>query len=46
MPAEDPSLHGLWESNANVLTLDDPDTCDPLSGGWQARALLCKIYNL
>ncbi len=43
MPAEDPSLHGLWESNANVLTLDDPDTCDPLSGGWQVRALLCKI---
>ena len=45
MPAEDPSVHGLWESNANVLTLDDPDACDPLSGGWQARALLCKIYK-
>jgi len=45
MPAEEPSLHGLWESNANVLTLDDPEACDPLSGGWQVRALLCKVYK-
>lgn len=45
MPAEEPSLHGLWESNANVLTIDDPDACDPLSGGWQVRALLCKVYK-
>ena len=45
MPAEEPSLYGLWESNANVLTLDDPGSCDPLTGGWQTRALLCKIYK-
>jgi anaerobic selenocysteine-containing dehydrogenase len=45
MPAEEPSLHGLWESNANVLTLDDPDCCDPLTGSWQSRALLCKVYK-
>ena len=45
MPGEDPSLHGAWESNANVLTIDDPDACDPLSGGWQNRALLCRIYK-
>ena len=45
MSAEEPSLHGLWESNANVLTPDDPETCDPLTGGWQTRGLLCKIYK-
>lgn len=28
-----PDLSGVWESNANVLTLDDPDACDELSGG-------------
>jgi anaerobic selenocysteine-containing dehydrogenase len=46
MPAEEPSLHGLWQSNVNVLTLDDPDCCDPLTGGWQNRALLCKVYKV
>ena len=46
MPGEEPYLHGLWKSNANVLTLDDPDCCDPLTGGWQARALLCKVYKV
>lgn len=45
MPGEEPFSHGLWESNANVLTLDDPDGCDPLSGGWQDRALLCRVYK-
>jgi len=46
MPGKEPSLHGVWKSNANVLTLDDPDCCDPLTGGWQSRALLCKVYKL
>ncbi len=46
MSAEKPSLYGLWESNVNVLTLDDPEYCDPLTGGWQTRALLCKIYKV
>jgi anaerobic selenocysteine-containing dehydrogenase len=45
MPANEPCLSGLWESNANVLTLDDPETCDQLSGGWCVRALLCKVYK-
>jgi thiosulfate reductase/polysulfide reductase chain A len=45
MPGDEPSLHGAFESNANVLCLDDPDCCDPLTGGWQSRALLCKIYK-
>jgi thiosulfate reductase / polysulfide reductase chain A len=45
MPAEEPSLHGLWESSVNVVTLDDPDACDELVGGWALRALLCKVYR-
>ena len=45
MPGKEPSLHGVWESNANVLCLDDPDCCDQLTGGWQSRALLCKVYK-
>lgn len=44
-PAAYPSLHGAFESNANVLCPDDPDTLDPLTGGWQSRALLCKVYK-
>jgi thiosulfate reductase / polysulfide reductase chain A len=44
-PAEEPSLFGVWQSNANVLTMDDPETCDPLTGGWPLRALLCKVYK-
>jgi thiosulfate reductase / polysulfide reductase chain A len=42
-PGPEPSLHGLWQSNVNVLTTDDPDTCDQLTGSWPARALLCKV---
>jgi len=44
-PAEEPCLHGAWESNANVLTMDGPDACDPITGGWPLRALLCKVYK-
>jgi anaerobic selenocysteine-containing dehydrogenase len=44
MPPYEPCLSGVWESNANVLTLDDPECCDELSGGWCNRALLCKVY--
>jgi thiosulfate reductase/polysulfide reductase chain A len=45
-PAQEPWLHGLWQSNANVLTDDDPDNCDRLSGGGALRALLCKVYKV
>ena len=47
-PEEDgaePSLHGIWKSNINVLTDDDPDVCNPISGGWPLRAFLCKVYK-
>ncbi len=45
-PAQEPWLHGVWQSNANVLTLSDPEACDRLTGGWALRALLCKVYKV
>jgi len=44
-PGREPCLHGAWQSNANVLTQDDPAACDPLTGGWPMRALLCRVYK-
>ncbi|RLI24308.1 MAG: dehydrogenase, partial [Candidatus Hecatellales archaeon] len=44
-PGEEPYLHGAFESNANMLTLEEPETLDPLTGGWANRALLCRIYK-
>ena len=44
--AELPELFGALESNANILTLDDPDLCDPMTGGWCNRGLLCKVYKV
>ena len=45
--AAEPSLYGLWESNINVTTDDDPEKCDPLSGGWPFKGgyLRCRIYK-
>jgi anaerobic selenocysteine-containing dehydrogenase len=43
--AYEPKLSGVWQSNASVLTLDEPEACDELSGGWCNRALLCKVYR-
>ena len=45
-PGEEPSLHGLWRSNINAVVDDDPDDCcDPASGAWMMRELLCKVYK-
>jgi thiosulfate reductase / polysulfide reductase chain A len=45
-PGEDPSLFGVFQSNANVLTPDSDEFCDPLTGGWASRALLCRVYKV
>ena len=34
--------HGVWESNINVLTHDDPDPCRPLIGGTFPNANLLR----
>jgi thiosulfate reductase/polysulfide reductase chain A len=42
---EDPAPeYGVWRSNANVLTSNEPPY-DPAMGTYQLRALLCKIYK-
>jgi len=46
LPGEEPWLGGVWESNINVLTSDDPDRCNPRSGGWALKTALCKVYKV
>jgi anaerobic selenocysteine-containing dehydrogenase len=48
MESEAPSLYGLWESNINVTTDDDPDKCDPISGGWPFKGhyMRCRIKRV
>ncbi len=43
---EDPCLFGVFQSNANVLTPESAEFCDPLTGGWASRALLCRVYKV
>ncbi len=45
LPGEEPWLHGVWESNINVVTDDDPNCCNPISGGWPLRVLMCRVYG-
>jgi anaerobic selenocysteine-containing dehydrogenase len=42
-PGQEPSLHGCWESNINVVT--DGEHCDPIIGSSTLRGLLCKVYK-
>jgi len=46
MPGEEPWLHGVWESNINVVVDDEPDHCNAISGGWPLRAGLCRVYKV
>ena len=43
---EEPWLRGVWESNVNVLTDDEPDICNPLTGAYPLRTALCKVYKV
>ena len=42
--AEEPVLYRAFESNANVLTPDDDEYCDPPTGAVAFLPLLCKVY--
>lgn len=44
LPVEEPWSSGVFISNVNVLTNDDPDHCDEMCGNWVSRGLLCKVY--
>jgi thiosulfate reductase/polysulfide reductase chain A len=46
LPGEEPWLHGVWESNINVVTDDDPDVCNQVIGGWPLRTALCRLYKV
>ncbi len=45
LPGEEPWLHGVWESNINVCTDDDPDVCGKKHGGWPLKSGMCKVYK-
>jgi anaerobic selenocysteine-containing dehydrogenase len=42
----DPELGGYLESNTNVLTSVADEDCDPISGTWANRGLLCRVYKV
>ncbi|MBI4332643.1 MAG: molybdopterin-dependent oxidoreductase [Chloroflexi bacterium] len=42
---EEPNLFGLWQSNVNVLIDDDPEKCDPITGGWP-HMCQCRISKV
>ena len=42
-PGEEPELYGIWESNINAYTQDDPELCDPAYGNWPFRLGRCRI---
>ena len=44
LPGKEPWLHGVWESNIDVVTSNDPEHCNKKSGGWPLRTLMCKVY--
>lgn len=41
-PEEEGPLHGVWKSNANILTRNGPPY-DPAMGTYHLRGLLCRI---
>ena len=45
-PAEEPSLHGVWESSINAILDEGPDLRDTMTGAWVFRALICKVYKV
>ena len=40
---EEPELYGIWESNINAYTEDDPELCDLAYGSWPFRLGRCRI---
>jgi thiosulfate reductase/polysulfide reductase chain A len=45
MPAAEPSLHGIWQSNSNVLCPIGAEYCNVEVGGCPHTALLCRVYK-
>ena len=45
-PLAEPSLGGVWQSNANMLTSAAVASCDPILGQWSYRTLRCRVYKV
>jgi len=45
LPGEEPWLHGVWISNINVVTLEEPDQCGEILGSFPLKTNLCRIYK-
>ena len=45
-PAEEPVLHGAWESNINAILDEGPDFRDPMTGAWILRGQMCRTYKI
>jgi len=45
-PAEEPSLHGVWESSINAILDEGPDFRDTMTGAWALRARICRVYKV
>jgi anaerobic selenocysteine-containing dehydrogenase len=45
LPEQPGPDHGVMQVCANVLTDDDPQTCDIAFGGSQLKGLLCRVYR-
>ena len=43
---EEPEMYGIWESNINAYTEDDPELCDPAYGNWPFRLGRCRISKV
>jgi len=43
--SEPGALHGVWESNVNVIIDDALERCCPMIGSWNLNANLVKIYK-
>lgn len=46
IPAEEKSLHGVFDVNINVNMDDDPDVCNQITGSWPLKTALCKVYKV
>jgi anaerobic selenocysteine-containing dehydrogenase len=44
-PAEEPSLHGAWESNINAILDEGPDFRDSMTGAWVLRGVQCRVHK-
>jgi len=46
IPAEEQSLHGVFDVNINMDMNDDPEVCNQMTGSWPLKTALCKVYKV